>query len=141
MATQPAGVSGAGHRPVAVTILAAIAVIAGLWNVMDTLRYLGLIPAVEIFGVGVKLFNVNWLGAILSALVAAIWFAVAGQLWRLDPRGWIFVVFIAAFDLFFLVLSMFGGTPFQAIAPIVLLCAVSLILALLPGTKDAFGRA
>jgi len=123
-----------------VVILAAIAVIAGIWNVIDTLRYLGLIPIVEVMGFGLKLFNVNWLGAILSGIVALIWFSVAKQLWSLDERGWLFVVLIAGFDLFFLLLSMIGGTPFQAIAPMVLLCAVALLLAMLPGTKAAFGR-
>ena len=141
MATQPAGMSAPGHRTFSITILAVIAVIAGLWNVMDTLRYLGLIPIVDVFGFGLKLFNVNWLGAILSAIVAVIWFSVAGQLWRLDPRGWLFIVLIAGFDLLFLFLSLIGGTNFQAIAPAVLLCAVALLLALLPSTKDAFGRA
>ena len=141
MATDSAGISGGRHRTFAVTLLAVIAVICGIWNIFDTLRYLGLIPVVEVMGFGLKLWNVNWLGAILSGIVAVIWFAVAGQLWRLDERGWLFIVFIAAFDLFFLFLSMIGGTPFQAIAPIVLLCAVALLLALLPGTKDAFGRA
>ena len=136
MASQSAPMSGGGHRTFAVTVLAIIAVIAGIWNVMDTLRYLGLIPVLG----NLTLWNVNWLGAILSGIVALIWFAVAGQLWRLDPRGWIFVVFIAAFDLFFLFLSMIGGTPFQAIAPVVILCAVALLLALLPSTKAAFGR-
>jgi hypothetical protein len=140
MATQPAGLSGGAHRTFAVTILAIIAVIAGIWNVMDTLRYLGLIPIVEVLGFGLKLFNVNWLGAILSGAVAVIWFMVAKQLWTLDPRGWLFIVFIAAFDLFFLFLALIGGTSFQAMAPAVLLCAVALLLALLPGTKDAFGR-
>jgi hypothetical protein len=123
-----------------VVILAVIAVLAGIWNVFDTLRYLGLIPIAEVMGYSLKLFNVNWLGAILSGLVAVIWFAVAGQLWRLDPRGWLFIVLIAAFDLFFLFLSLLGGTNFQAIAPAVLLCAIGLGLALLPGTKNAFGR-
>jgi hypothetical protein len=133
--------SSGRHRTVAVTILAAISVLAGLWNVLDTLRYFGLIPIVEVMGFGLKLFNVNWLGAILSAVVAVIWFAVAGQLWRLDERGWLFIVLISAFDLFFLFLSMLGGTSFQAIAPAVLLCAIGLLLAILPGTKAAFGRA
>src|SRR5215217_6466526 len=113
MASQSAGVSGGGHRTFAVTVLAIISVIAGLWNVMDTLRYLGLIPIVEVLGFGLKLFNVNWLGAILSGAVAIIWFMVAKQLWTLDPRGWLFIVFIAAFDLFFLFLALIGGTSFQ----------------------------
>jgi hypothetical protein len=140
MASPSADISGGRHRTAAVVILAAIAVIAGIWNVIDTLRYLGLIPIVEVMGFGLKLFNVNWLGAILSGIVALIWFSVAKQLWSLDERGWLFVVLIAGFDLFFLLLSMIGGTPFQAIAPMVLLCAVALLLAMLPGTKAAFGR-
>jgi hypothetical protein len=139
--SQPAGLSGGHHRTLPVMILAAVAVVAGLWNLLDTARYLGLIPVVDIYGYGLKLFNVNWLGAMLSGLVAVIWFAVAGQLWRLDQQGWMFVVLIAAFDLVFLFLSLFGGTSFQAIAPAVLLCAAALGLAMLPGTKDAFGRA
>src|SRR4051794_17674732 len=141
MASESASATGGRRRTFAVTVLAIIAVIAGIWNVMDTLRYLGLIPIVEVLGFGLKLWNVNWLGALLSGVVALIWFAVAGQLWRLDERGWLFVVMIAAFDLFFLLLSMIGGTSFQAIAPVVLLCAVALLLALLPSTKSAFGRA
>jgi hypothetical protein len=132
--------SGGRHRTFAVIILAAIAVLAGIWNVIDTLRYLGLLPVAEVMGMSLKLFNVNWLGAILSGLVALIWFAVARQLWTLDERGWLFVVFISAFDLFFLFLALIGGTTFQAIAPAVVLCAVALLLALLPGTRDAFGR-
>src|SRR4051794_30236527 len=114
MASQPTGVSAERHRPAAVTILSIIAVIAGIWNVVDTLRYLGLIPVVEVLGFGLKLFNANWLGAILSGIVAGIWFSVAGQLWRQDPRGWIFILLIAAFDLFFLLFSILGGTSFQA---------------------------
>ena len=50
MASEPASVSGGRHRTFAVTVLAIIAVIAGIWNVMDTLRYLGLIPVVEVMG-------------------------------------------------------------------------------------------
>jgi len=140
MASQSAGYGGARHRTAAVVILAVIAVLAGIWNIIDTLRYLGMLPIATVAGFDIKLFNVNWLGAILSALVAVIWFAVARQLWRLEERGWLFVVFIAAFDLFFLFLALIGGTSFQSIAPAVLLCAVALILAILPGTKAAFGR-
>src|SRR4051794_37385206 len=110
MASQPAGLSGGRHRTAAVTVLAAIAVLAGIWNVVDTLRYLGLVPMTGVLGR--EFFTVNWLAAILSGIVAVIWFAVAKQLWRLDERGWLFVVFIAAFDLFFLLLSLLGGTQF-----------------------------
>jgi hypothetical protein len=136
---QSADLSAGRHRNFAVVILTAIAVIAGIWNVIETLIYLGLVPVGEVLGH--QFFSTNWLGAILTGLVAAIWFAVAGQLWRLDERGWLFVVFIAAFDLFFLFLSLLGGTKWPAIAPAVILCAVALLLAILPGTKNAFGRA
>jgi hypothetical protein len=139
MASQPLGMSGGRQRTAAVTVLAIIAVIAGILNVIDTLRYLGLLPMAEAFGL--QFFGVNWFGALLSGVVAVIWFAVAKQLWTLDPRGWLFMVLIAAFNLIFLGLAILGSTTFQAVALLMLVNLIALVLALLPGTKAAFGRA
>jgi hypothetical protein len=133
------GTSGGRHRTAAVTILAIVAVIAGILNVIDTLRYLGLLPIAEAFGL--RFFGVNWFGAILSAIVAVIWFVVAKQSWTLDLRGWLFVVLIAVFNLIFLLLAILGSTTFQAVALSLLVNAIALGLAMLPSTKEAFGRA
>jgi hypothetical protein len=127
------------HRTAAVTILAILAVIAGVIAVVDTLRYLGLLPIAEVLGM--HFFGVDWLGAILSAVLALIWFAVARQIWNLDPRGWLFVILMAAFNLIILALAIIGATTFQAVAVNVIVNAVALILALLPSTKQAFGAA
>jgi hypothetical protein len=138
VASQPIGMSGGQHRTAAITILAVLAVVAGILNVIDTLRYLGLLPVAEAFGM--KFFATNWLGAILAAIVALIWFSVARQLWNLDPRGWMFIVLIACFNMIFLALAVIGSSTVQAVAPAFVISAAALILALLPGTKNAFGR-
>ena len=84
-------------RPFAVTLLAIVAVVAGLIAVMDTLRYLGLLPITALGEL--NFFGTNIFGAILAGIVALIWFSVARQLWNLDAQGWLFVVVIAIFNL------------------------------------------
>ena len=76
----------------------------------------------------------------LSAIVAAIWFSVVRQLWNLDERGWQFVVIIAILNLVLVLAAVLGRTTFQAVSLSVIVNAAALILALLPGTKAAFGR-
>jgi hypothetical protein len=126
------------NRPFAVTLLAIVAVIAGLIAVMDTLRYLGLLPIVALGEL--NFFGTNIFGAILAGLVALIWFSVARQLWNLDPRGWMFVVVIAIFNLILGIMQIIGGTPIQALGLSLGISAIALILAILPGTKAAFGQ-
>jgi hypothetical protein len=126
------------HRTAAVTTLAVVAVIAGVLAIIDVLRYLGILPVVQ--ALGMTFYGQDWLGAILSGVVAFIWFMVARQLWNLDVQGWLFVVIIAIFDLGFLALAILGGTPISSVMPHLLVNALALILAMLPGTKEAFGR-
>lgn len=124
-------------RPVAVTILAVLAAIAGILAVVDTLRYLGLLP-IPFLG-NLSFFGFSFFGALLSGVVALIWFSVMLQLWRLDPRGWNFVLIISILYLVLDVVAMIGGTPIQALWPSLLVSGLALILAILPGTKAAFG--
>jgi len=134
MAAQPMG----RERNAAVTILAALALVAGVLEVIDVLRYLGILPMGEVLGL--RFYGVDWLGAILSAVVAVIWFSVTRQLWNLDPQGWLFVVVIAVLNLILLLVAVLGRTTFQAVSLSVIVNAAALILALLPSTKAAFGR-
>ena len=134
MAAQPMG----RQRTAAVTILTALAVVAGILEVIDILRYLGMLPMGEVLGL--QFYGVNWLGAILSAVVAVIWFSVARQLWNLDAQGWLFVVVIAILNLILLLVAVAGRSTFQAVSLEVIVNAAALILALLPSTKAAFGR-
>ena len=95
-------------RPFAATLLAVIAVFAGIVAVFDTIRYLGILPAAT-FG-SLNFYGGNLFGALLAGVVALIWFGVAAQIWRLDPRGWVFMVAIATIYIIFdLAAVLFGN--------------------------------
>src|SRR3954447_15195490 len=110
MAAQPMG----RQRNASVVVLTALAVVAGVLEVVDVLRYLGMLPMGELLGL--QFYGVNWLGAILSAIVAAIWLSVARQLWNLDERGWQFVVVIAVLNIVLVLAAVLGRTTFQAVS-------------------------
>lgn len=125
------------RRTLLITVLAILAVVAGVLAVIDTLRFLGLLP---FYTLGeLKFFNTSFFGAILSGLVALIWFSTAAQIWRLDPRGWLFIVTIATLNLIFLVMALIGRSTWEAVALGIVVNAVALIIGLLPSTKAAFG--
>ena len=127
------------NRPIAVTILAILAVIAALLAIGDVLRYLGLLP-VATFG-ELKFFGFSWIGAIMAGLLALIWLWVAKMLWTLDPRGWLFVVVIAVVNLIFIAVAILGDSSYQDMLLAIVVNGLALILGLLPGTKAAFGQA
>jgi hypothetical protein len=120
-------------RTGAMVILAVVAVVAGLVAVVDTIRYL------EWLFSPLSFVGSPFLGAALSGLVALIWFATAGQIWRGDPRGWLFMVSIAAIFLILDVISLIAGTPIELLLPSIFISALALILGLLPSTKREFG--
>lgn len=126
-------------RPIAVTVLAILAVIAGLLAVLDVLRYLGILPLASLGEI--DFFGTSILGGIFAAIVAAIWFWAARGAWNLDPQAWLFLVSVAAIYLIFDILAIIGGSDFQAMLPSLVVSGLALILALLPGTKEAFGQA
>jgi predicted flap endonuclease-1-like 5' DNA nuclease len=126
----------------AVYILFALAVIAGILAFIDAGRYMGWIPInASVPGLGEISFvypSAQWFAALMAALLGAIWFMVAWWLWTLNPSGWLFVVVISVINLIFLFLAILGKTTFTQVLPAMLVNALALILALLPGTKQAF---
>ena len=76
----------------------------------------------------------------MAGIVALIWFWAAKKVWNLDPQGWLFIVSIAAIYLIFDVVALIGGTPIQSMALSFVVTVLALILAILPGTKQAFGQ-
>jgi hypothetical protein len=124
-------------RTGAMVILAVIAVVAGLIAVVDTLRYL------EWLFSPLSFMGSPFLGAALSAIVALIWFATAAQIWRGDPRGWLFMVSISTIFLILDVIALiFSDYPFEVtlelLMPSIFISALALILCLLPSTKREF---
>ncbi|HOU41384.1 MAG TPA: hypothetical protein PK829_08955 [Promineifilum sp.] len=125
------------QRPLAVTILGVIALVAGILVLLEALLF---------FGVGfagllrLSFFSVAWLGGILSLIVALIWLSTARQLFVLDPRGWMFVVVIAIITLVINVIGLLGGNEFGSLWWSFIAPVLALILAFLPGTRAAFGQ-
>jgi uncharacterized membrane protein len=125
-------------RPFAATLMAVIAAFAGIVAIFDTLRYLRLLPAAS-FG-SLDFYGGSIFGAILSGMVALIWFWAAARVWNLDPRGWSFIVTIAAIYLIFDLVALLFGNPFYTLGSSFWITLLALVLGLLPGTKTAFGQ-
>lgn len=126
------------QRPLAVTILAVMALVAGILALVDALRLFDLFRPtddLEFFSPTLTIF-----GAVLAIIVALIWFSTARQLFNLDPRGWMFVVVISIIMIVFEVVAILGGTSFGAVIASLVVPVVTLILAFLPGTQAAFGQ-
>lgn len=121
-------------RTAAIYILAIIAVIAGVVALFDALRYMQWLFSPLSF-LGGSIF-----GAILSTMVAAIWFWAAARIWNLDPRGWLFLVTIAALYLIFDIIALIAGTPIDYLMGSIVINLLALILGLLPSTKAEFGQ-
>lgn len=126
------------HRPLAVTILAVLTAITGIVAVVDALRFFKILP---VAGLGqLEFFGFAPLAGILSLVVAAIWFSTTRQLLQLDPRGWTFVVVVAIIMLIFEGVALLGGNSAGSLWWSLLLPALVLVLAWLPGTRAAFGQ-
>jgi hypothetical protein len=123
-------------RPIGVTILAALAFIAGLVDVYHALQYLGILPR---FLGPIAFFGIDILGAILYIVLAAIWIWVGRMLWQLNPQGWTFMVALAGINIIFAVLAVIGASSFGAQLPAILINAAVLIYAYSSGVKKAFG--
>ena len=124
-------------RSAGAVILAIIAIFAGIVAVIDTLRYLHILP-IATFGEA-RFFGFSIFGALLSGVVAVIWFGVARQLWNEDPRGLSFVMIISILFLIFDVIYWIGGTPIHILMPSIIVNAIALIISILPSTKETFG--
>lgn len=124
-------------RPFGVTLLAILSGVAALIAVVHTLQMLHLFPISGPFG-EVRFFTFDLLGAFLWGMMAAIYIWVLRMLWNLDPQGWLFVMFIAVFNLSMAGLSILGHSTWQAMLPSLLINGLVLIYGILPGTKAAF---
>jgi hypothetical protein len=126
----------ARHRPVGITILAALALVAALVAVWHTLQYLHLVP----FTLGpLQFYGYDPLGAILWAVLAVIWVWVAARLWTVDPRGLLFAIVLSGLNLVLALLSLLGASTLEALLPAILLNGLVLLYCLTPGVRAAFG--
>jgi hypothetical protein len=126
------------HRPIGITILAILAVVAALVAVWHTLQYLHLVP----FTLGpLQFYGYDPLGAIMWAILAAIWVWVAARLWTVDPRGLMFAIVLSGLNLVLALLSLLGASTLEALLPAIVLNGAILLYCLTPGVRRAFGAA
>jgi hypothetical protein len=123
------------NRSLGLGVLGAIAAVLGVLHAFDVLLYLGIVPT-AVPGEA-AFFGANLLGAILTGIVAWIWFWAAGGLWRGEPQAWEFVVIVCILTLIFDVIAIAAGAPFVYRAPSTILAVIALVIALLPGTRQA----
>lgn len=128
-------------RNIWVWLLIIAAVVIAINDLFDAARFMGWLPIATFGDLVFYSPSVMWLGALMSLLLAGIWFWAAKRLYELDPRGWLFVVAIAVINLVFLFMAMFGGNTFRDIMWGVLLNTAALVIGMLPSTKAAFGQA
>jgi hypothetical protein len=129
MSTQPS-------RPIGVTILGILALIAGLINAFHALQYMGLFP---IMIGSVRFFGINLLGSLGFIILAAIWFWVFRMLWQLNPQGWSFMTFLALINIVFAVIAVIGSSTLGEELAAIIINAVILIYAYSSGVKKSFG--
>lgn len=127
-------------RTIWIWVLIIVAVLIALSDLLDAARYMGWLPIAALGDLEFVLPSAYWLGALMSLLLAGIWFWVAKKLYDLDPQGWLFVVSIAVINLIFLLLALLGSSTFNAILPGVVLNVIALVIGMLPSTKAAFGQ-
>jgi hypothetical protein len=125
-------------RPLGVTLIALLAALQAIIAGYHTLQYLNLMP----FRVGdYVFFGFNLLAAVLWAVTALCYLWAARSLWQMERPGWMFATLLAGWVLILDVVSLLGGTAFDALLPSILISAAVLIYCLWPGTRDKFSVA
>jgi hypothetical protein len=125
------------HRPIGETLLAAGAVVAGLYEIWRMLVFLG-IADWTFLGRQVSFPEAQWGQALWALLLAAIWFWVAAGFWNVRGYAWTFGVFISLFTLIwgFMAMIFYGSVEAETI-PWLLATAILFYL-YYPGVRDAF---
>jgi len=124
------------QRPIGVTILAIVAIIAAINAFIVTLQMLHLLPT---YLGPVAFYQFSLIGALVWGFIAFIWLGIAGALWIVHPSGWLWMVLIAIFDLIYGIICVLGGSSWESMAPLIIISGLVLIYCLLPGTKQSFG--
>jgi hypothetical protein len=127
-------------RPIGVTILAALAFLAGLAQLWRIGVYLGWFNF-EIAGHSMSLPEAQWGAALWTLLIAAIWFWVASQFWNMRAAGWQFGVFISLFTLIWGFFALLFGSNVEAESIPMLLALIVYVYLNWPGVREAFVKA
>ena len=122
-------------RPFGVTVLAILAGLAGAYNALRVLQFLGILPFFGTF----QLHNANWWYAFMYAILVWIYIWLVKMLWEVQYQAWLFLAVITVFDLimYFIELVTSGVTSGMVAFPL-LVNGLILIYIMLPGVRQTF---
>jgi len=125
-------------RPIGVTLLAAGAGLAGLYEIWRTLVFLGIV-SFNFVGKDVSFTSPNWGQAIWAVLLAAIWFWVAEGFWNVRAYAWQFGIFISIFTVIFGFFALLGNAGTMESEFVGWLLALAIFMYLnYPGVRNLF---
>ncbi len=126
------------QRPIGVTLLAAGAAIAALFELWRVLVFLGIV-SFNFVGKTVSFTEPQWGQALWALLLAAIWLWVAAGFWNVRGYAWTFGIFISIFTIifgFFALLTSAGTMESETVG---WLLAIAIFFYLnYPGVRDHF---
>jgi hypothetical protein len=123
------------QRPIGVTILAGLAVVAAILAAIHTLQFLGIFP----FLLGPFSFrSFSFFYALMWGLLVWVYIWLVQMLWRVDSQAWIFLVIITIFNLCIDFIAILGATTWQDLSLSLFLNSIILIYCMLPGVRQAF---
>ena len=128
---------GQYHRPIGVTLLAALAGLAALAELWRMLVFLGIVKF-NFVGKEVSYPTAQWGQALWALILAAIWVWVAMGFWNVRAYAVQFGIFISLFTLIFGFMALLFGSSMEAeTIPWLLAGAVFLYLSY-PGVQQNF---
>jgi hypothetical protein len=125
------------HRPIGVTLLAAGAVLVGLYQLWRMIVFLG-IADFTFIGRPVSFPEPQWGQALWALLMAGIWFWVASGFWQVRAWAWQFGIFISLFTLIYGFMAVLFGSSVEAETIPWLLATIIFFYLSYPGVRDAF---
>lgn len=126
-------------RPLAIWLLALVALLAGLSSLVILLQFLDVIP---VTGDEVEFFYGKWAGVFLYGLETVVFFAVAVGWVLFKPWAPMFTLIFALFGFFVPLMSYFADTSlFSAIIAPMLFSVLIIILSIRPSVRQSLAEA
>ena len=125
------------HRPIGVTILAALSGLVGLLEIWRALVFMGIVSWTFV-GKEVSFQEPQWGQVIWALILAAIWFWVAMGFWNVRAYAWSFGNFIALFTLIFGFFAILGSSTLEAESAPIFIALIIFMYLNYPGVRNAF---